>query len=161
MTTPEPPDLHDSDWRMDFELNRYMFEAYCLTIVTDLSIDEFLALVPSARVVDECDYETLEDRGMDIFSEIGGGAGLLQVGSSVVMFEPNGYRGVTTDLMIAVSIGRTVVSDLGSRRTSASTSRFRPRSAPRQRIRAEHRADSRARRGNAQPPRIHEIGAGS
>lgn len=111
MTIPEPPDLHDYDWRMDVELNRHMFEAYCLTIVTDIAIDDFLALVPSVRVVDECGIETLDDRGMAYPDEAEGGAGLLQVNSSVVMFEPNGWRGVTAELMTPVSLGRTVVSD--------------------------------------------------
>lgn len=111
MTTPGPPDLHDYDWRVDVELNRYMFDAYCLTIATDIVVDDFLALVPAARVVDECDYETLDDRGVAYPDEVEGGAGLLQVDRSVVMFEPNGWRGVTAELMAPVSVGRTIVSD--------------------------------------------------
>ena len=111
VSTPEPPDLHDYDWRMDTALNNHMFEAYCLTIITDLAVDDLIALLPSARVVDTCDHATLDDRGMDIFGDVGGGAGLVQVGGSVVMFEPNGYCGVTTDLMAPASVGRTVVSD--------------------------------------------------
>lgn len=104
------PDLHAFDWVDDSDANGYMFSAYCLTLMPQLTIAELVELLPvSPTIVGECDYPTLEDRGLDIFNA-SGGVGLLAVENGVVMFEPNGYVGVSPPVMGPVSAGRTAVS---------------------------------------------------
>ena len=104
------PDLHAFDWVVDNAANGYMFDAYCLTLMPRLSIAELIELLPlSPTMAGECDYRTLEDRGLDIFNDVGG-VGLLEVANGVVMFEPNGYVGVSPPVMGPVTAGRTAVS---------------------------------------------------
>ena len=111
--TPQLPDLHLYDWVADPDTNGHIFGGYCLTLVSQVTIKQFLDLLPAApRIVGECDFPTLEDRGFDIFRERtpGGAVGLVEIDGGLMMFEPNGYVGVSRSVMGPVSVGRTVVS---------------------------------------------------
>lgn len=91
-----------------------MFESYCrLTLVAQVTIEQFLDVLPAApTIIGECDFPTLEDRGIDIFRErtLGGPVGLIELDGGLLMFEPNGYVGVSPSVMGPVSVGRTVAS---------------------------------------------------
>lgn len=104
------PTFRDYSWTYEGEA-AWLFEAYCLTIVRDATIEGVLAALPTAVATAAGDYSTLEARAYD---SVGPGAphviGLFEQDGSVVGFEPNGYLGVTTQAMEPVSAGREVVS---------------------------------------------------
>lgn len=111
--TPQLPDLHLYDWVTDSDANGYLFDAYCLTLIPRVTIAQFLQLLPTTpTIIGECDFATLDERGIDVLREDtpGGGVGLVELENGVMMFEPNGYVGISPSVMGPVSVGRTIAS---------------------------------------------------
>lgn len=108
--SPSWSDYHwIEDWRSGLLQN-----AYCLSFVGDLSPQELLNRLRATDRQDRLGLDEVCESASDLWSQAGGTAlfvGVASVGEYTLMFEDNGYVGVTQQLMAPVSSeGVTVVA---------------------------------------------------
>lgn len=81
-------------------------EGFCLTVFSPATMDEVLAGLPPVRESSAGDLDALTEFARDNGRDLIGG--LLQVGESVVLYEPYGY--LDDDVRLRLSADRIVVS---------------------------------------------------
>ena len=94
-----------------------LFYAFCLTYISNATVSDVIAALPTVGRPEECDVRSLISRSVQSWDEIGDDnllVGVFQHGDWVIMYEHNGYVGASPRLMQPLSAGREVVAHVGS-----------------------------------------------
>lgn len=86
-----------------------LFEAFCITIVTEATVAQVVEALPTPVETTEYSYDEMDERVMDGEGQ-GAHVGLVQQGAAVILVEVNGYLGQYGPIMEPMSRGREVVS---------------------------------------------------
>ncbi|MEV0246089.1 DUF6461 domain-containing protein [Nocardia sp. NPDC050712] len=91
----------------------HLMEAYCLTLVRDITPEALLAELRAEPASSVKGVDALYEPSFDAWDDHGGDklfVGVTAVGDWSVMLEFNGYLGSTSEVILPLSRGRTVVS---------------------------------------------------